>query len=35
MIFDIIGDIHGYASKLEYLLKGLGYEEKQGVLFSF
>ncbi len=31
MIFDIIGDIHGYASKLEYLLKGLGYEEKQGV----
>mgnify|MGYP000206042086 CR=1 FL=1 len=29
-MFDIIGDIHGYASKLEALLLKLGYEKKNG-----
>lgn len=29
--FDFIGDIHGYASKLEALLSKLGYEKKRGV----
>lgn len=30
-MFDIIGDVHGYASRLEQLLKKLGYTKKQGV----
>lgn len=29
--YDIIGDIHGYASQLEQLLTALGYREKGGV----
>jgi len=29
--YDIIGDIHGYASRLECLLHKLGYESKEGV----
>jgi len=29
-MFDIIGDVHGYASKLEFLLKKLGYEKHGG-----
>ena len=30
-MFDIIGDIHGYADNLEILLQKLGYTRKQGV----
>lgn len=29
-MYDIIGDIHGYADQLEKLLKKLGYENKEG-----
>ncbi len=29
-MYDIIGDIHGYADELEMLLKKLGYENKSG-----
>lgn len=28
--YDIFGDIHGHADELEYLLKQLGYENRQG-----
>ena len=31
MSYDIIGDIHGHADKLEALLRKLGYEERQNV----
>ncbi len=30
-MFDIIGDIHGYADALEQLLQKLGYQRKQGL----
>lgn len=30
-MYDIIGDIHGHADKLEALLKKMGYQEKNGV----
>jgi hypothetical protein len=30
-MYDIIGDIHGYCSKLEELLKKMNYEKKNGV----
>ncbi|HLV49285.1 MAG TPA: metallophosphoesterase [Aliidiomarina sp.] len=30
-MYDIIGDVHGYASRLEALLKELGYNKQQGV----
>lgn len=30
-MYDIIGDIHGYASKLKALLTRLGYEQKSGI----
>ena len=30
MVFDIIGDIHGYADRLKSLLKSLGYVESEG-----
>lgn len=30
-MYDIIGDIHGHADKLEALLKKMGYQEKKGV----
>ena len=30
MGFDIIGDVHGQASKLEALLEGMGYRLKAG-----
>ena len=30
MNFDIIGDIHGQAEKIEALLKRLGYAERDG-----
>ncbi|MCP3929366.1 MAG: hypothetical protein GY705_09730 [Bacteroidetes bacterium] len=30
-MYDIIGDIHGHADELEYLLKKLGYEKKSGI----
>lgn len=30
-MYDIIGDIHGYASPLKHLLKRLGYKERDGV----
>ncbi|HMQ69968.1 MAG TPA: metallophosphoesterase [Ignavibacteria bacterium] len=29
-MYDIIGDIHGHADELEFLLKKLGYEKKNG-----
>ena len=29
--YDIIGDVHGYADKLQILLKGLGYYKNDGV----
>ena len=28
--FDVIGDVHGFADKLEGLLQELGYEERDG-----
>ena len=30
-MYDIIGDIHGHADKLEALLSNMGYEEVNGV----
>jgi hypothetical protein len=30
-MYDIIGDIHGQADKLEALLNNMGYEEVNGV----
>ena len=32
--YDIIGDVHGYASLLIQLLKKLGYEEKKRHVYS-
>ena len=29
--YDIVGDIHGYADKLQRLLRRLGYEERDGI----
>ena len=29
--YDIVGDIHGHADKLERLLRRLGYEERDGI----
>lgn len=29
-MYDVIGDIHGYADELEALLRGLGYEQRNG-----
>jgi hypothetical protein len=29
--YDIIGDIHGHAAKLQRLLQRLGYEERDGI----
>ena len=29
--YDIVGDVHGYATKLKFLLEKLGYREKKGV----
>jgi len=29
-MYDLIGDIHGYAAELEALLKALGYERRGG-----
>jgi hypothetical protein len=35
MGYDVIGDIHGQASKLEALLRKLGYVERAGALQGF
>ena len=29
--YDIVGDIHGHADKLQRLLRRLGYEERDGI----
>ena len=29
--YDIVGDIHGHAAKLQRLLRRLGYEERDGI----
>ena len=29
--YDIVGDIHGHAEKLQRLLRRLGYEERDGI----
>src|SRR5580658_2750257 len=29
--YDIVGDVHGHATKLKFLLEKLGYREKKGV----
>ena len=29
--YDIVGDIHGHAAKLQRLLRQLGYEERDGI----